>query len=133
MSEKKIGRPKKYLTEQEKIKAEKQSKLLRNQKYYLKTRIQMSKTPAIIYKERLIRINEMYINMNQLCCDCLSQKKHELTAPYCSKCWGFIVNGNKKINISHIVPKATNNLSEQNIPKGGYSFGCNCEDTFCHC
>jgi hypothetical protein len=46
-----------------------------------------------IYEDRLSKINEMYININQFCCHCLKQKCHELTAPYCPKCWEDIEYG----------------------------------------
>jgi len=46
-----------------------------------------------IFQDKFSKVNEMYININQVCCDCLTQKCHELTAPYCPKCWEYIENG----------------------------------------
>ncbi len=131
---KKLGRPKIYLTEEQRSAIKKQQ----NDRYYAKIKQSRDQTKQYkkIFQDRLSKINEMYININRFCCDCLTQKHHELTAPYCPKCWESIENGEKKINISELVPMKKSSSSNPTHSAGtskSYSFGCNCEGTFCHC
>jgi len=95
------GRPRKYVSDMEKAQAERESTKRSNEKYYAKIKElrekakveKQNKQYKEVFQDKLSKVNEMYININQVCCDCLTQKCHELTAPYCPKCWEYIENG----------------------------------------
>jgi len=64
---KKLGRPKIYLTEEQRLAIKKQQ----NDRYYAKIKQSRDQTKQYkkIFQDRLSKINEMYININRFCCE----------------------------------------------------------------